>query len=192
MKGSRPLTDEEIELILKSFKGRFAARDRALFTLGVKTGLRISEILSLKISDIFQHGRIVERVYVQRKNIKGKTHGRTVLLHPEVKQAVALWLNESAEIPSDYTYLFKSRKGSNQPISRKQAWRILDTLISRVGLSGKFGTHTMRKSFAKKIYELLDHDLVKTQKSLGHVSIQSTVSYLSFDQGEIDNAILSL
>lgn len=155
MKGSRPLTDEEIELILKSFKGRFAARDRALFTLGVKTGLRISEILSLKISDIFQHGRIVERVYVQRKNIKGKTHGRTVLLHPEVKQAVALWLNESAEIPSDYTYLFKSRKGSNQPISRKQAWRILDTLISRVGLSGKFGTHTMRKSFAKKIYELL-------------------------------------
>lgn len=191
MKGARPLTDEEIGLIIKSFKGRFAARDRALFTLGVKTGLRVSEILSLRISDIFQHGRIVERVYVQRKNMKGKIQGRTVLLHPEVKEAVKAWIEVNGTLDTE-AYLFKSRKGTNQPITRKQAWRILDTLFSRIGLSGKFGTHTMRKSFAKKMYELLDHDLIKTQKSLGHVSIQSTVSYLSFDQGEIDNAILSL
>lgn len=192
MKGARPLTDEEIGLIINSFKGRFAARDRALFTLGVKTGLRVSEILSLRISDIFQHGRIVERVYVQRKNMKGKIQGRTVLLHPEVKEAVKTWIDANGGSLDSEAYLFKSRKGTNQPITRKQAWRILDTLFSRIGLSGKFGTHTMRKSFAKKMYELLDHDLIKTQKSLGHVSIQSTVSYLSFDQGEIDNAILSL
>ena len=95
MKGSRPLTDEEIGLIIEGFRGRFAARDRALFTLGVKTGLRVSEILSLRISDIFQHGRIVERVYIQRKNMKGKIQGRTVLLHPEVKEAVQTWIEQN-------------------------------------------------------------------------------------------------
>lgn len=192
MRGSRALSDKEIELIIGSFKGKFALRDRALFTLGVKTGLRISEILSLKIADVFEHGKIIDRVYVQRRNMKGKVQGRSVLLHPEVKEALQNWILEKSEALDPSQYLFKSRKGVNQPISRKQAWRILDTLISRIGLSGKFGTHTMRKSFAKKMYELLDHDLIKTQKSLGHVSIQSTVSYLSFDEGDIDKAILSL
>ena len=50
----------------------------------------------------------------------------------------------------------------------------------------------MRKSFANRIYEKLNHDLVKTKKALGHKNINSTVSYLSFREEEIDEAILAL
>lgn len=88
MKGSRPLTDTEVELIAGSFSGRYALRDRAIFILRVKTGLRISELFSLTIGDVVQHGQMVERVAVQRRRMKRKVEGRTVLLHPDAKDGV--------------------------------------------------------------------------------------------------------
>jgi integrase len=61
-----------------------------------------------------------------------------------------------------------------------------------LGLAGTLGTRAMRKSFADRVYEKLGHDLVKTQRALGHRNINSTVSYLSFKNEEIDQAILSI
>jgi integrase len=52
MKGCRPLTDEEVVLVQQSFGGIYAARDKALFLLGVKSGFRISELLSLQVGDV--------------------------------------------------------------------------------------------------------------------------------------------
>jgi integrase len=92
MKGCRPLTDTEVALVQASFGGKYAARDRALFVLGVKSGFRISELLSLQVGDIYQHGRVVDRVTVQRRHMKQKREGRTVLLHPDAKAALATWL----------------------------------------------------------------------------------------------------
>jgi integrase len=67
MKGCRPLTDSEIATV----KGAFArTRDKALFILGLKTGLRISELLSLKVGDVYQYGRLADVVYVERKHMK--------------------------------------------------------------------------------------------------------------------------
>ena len=88
MKGARPLTDSEVLQVSNSFRGRYALRDRALFVLGIKTGLRISELLSLAVGGVLQHGRIVDRVHVQRRHMKRKTEGRTVLLHPEAQEAL--------------------------------------------------------------------------------------------------------
>jgi integrase len=51
MKGCRPLTDEEITLLSRSFGGTYAARDRALFILGLKSGFRISALLSLRVGE---------------------------------------------------------------------------------------------------------------------------------------------
>ncbi len=52
--------------------------------------------------------------------------------------------------------------------------------------------HAMRKTFANKVHVLLGRDLVKTQRALGHKNVSSTVSYLSFLEEEIDEAILAL
>jgi integrase len=61
MKGCRPLTAEEVELVQQSFGGVYAERDQALFLLGVKSGFRISELLSLRVGDVSQHGQLVDR-----------------------------------------------------------------------------------------------------------------------------------
>ena len=194
MKGCRPLSNEEVEVMAKSFGGKYAARDKALFLLGVKSGFRISEILSLRIGDVIQAERMVDKVTVQRKNMKKKTEGRTILLHPDAKKALADWLSELAKVDSlnADAYVFKSRKGRNKPISRVQAWQVLKDAYESNELTGKLGTHSMRKTFANKVYDALNNDLVKTQRALGHRNINSTVSYLSFKEEEIDKAILQI
>jgi integrase len=193
MKGCRPLTEVEVDLVQHSFGGVYAERDKALFLLGVKSGFRISELLSLRVGDVLQHGRLVDRVTVRRLHMKNQREGRTVLLRPEAKAALATWLHclRQSHDCTAQTFVFRSRKGQNRPISTVQAWRILHEAVATNELTGKVGTHTMRKTFANRVYHQLNHDLVKTQRAMGHKNINSTVAYLSFAEDEIDAAILA-
>ena len=61
MKGTRPLDNDEIRLVSACFTGTFEARNRGLFMLGVSTGGRISELLSLTIGDVYQNRRARHR-----------------------------------------------------------------------------------------------------------------------------------
>lgn len=193
MRGCRPLTSEEVALVAKSFTGVYALRDKALFLLGLKTGFRISELLSLQVGDIIQNGRMVERITVRRRNMKGQTASRSVVLHPVARDALLSWLDEcgkDAPLAPDL-YVFRSRSGNNRPISRWQAYKIIKTAADANGLNGKIGTHTMRKSFANSLYDLLGRDLVRLQAALGHANITNTAKYVSFREEEIDRAVLA-
>lgn len=189
MKGSRPMTDAEVRIVADVL----GHRDRALFLLGVAAGFRISELLSLRVGDVEQHGRVVEAVSVARRNMKGSKAGRTVPLAPIAREAVASWLavlrTDCPLLPKDGP-LFASRKGGT--ISRVQAWRTLSRAYAVAGMTGKLGTHAMRKTFAGRVYDALGRDLVRTQAALGHRSVNSTVSYLSFAQSEVNAAILGV
>jgi integrase len=68
----------------------YAARNKALFILGVRSGFRISEILSLTVGDVLQHGKVMDHVTVARKHMKKKTEGRGVPLHPEARAALSV------------------------------------------------------------------------------------------------------
>jgi integrase len=76
MIGSRPLTNDEITSVLRAFSGTYAARDRALFVIGLKSGFRISEMLSLRVQDVWRGGKVVEAVSVAQKRMKGKVSVR--------------------------------------------------------------------------------------------------------------------
>jgi integrase len=60
-----------------------------------------------------------------------------------------------------------------------------------MGSPASWGTHSLRKTFANRMYERLHRDLVKVQRAMGHKNINSTVAYLSFREEEIDAAILA-
>lgn len=184
MTGCKPLSKIEQKAMLDQIA---SLRNRALLTLGLKTGFRIQELLSLKVEDVFQHGSVVEYVSVARKNMKGKGAGRTVKLHPEARQALQSYLESMTNQPEHW--LFRSRKGNNKPLSRFQAFRIIQDAAEAAKVQGPVACHSMRKSFAMGVYERLGKDLVKTQAAMGHQSVESTVKYLSFAQTEIDDAI---
>jgi integrase len=200
MKGCRPLTDDEVNTVSRSFSGTFAKRNKALFVVGVRTGFRISELLSLRVGDVQQHGKVAESITVQRRHMKKKTEGRTVHLHPDARAALSVWLEvltmmlKGALDPQTPVFCSRVRDtvtGLRRAISREQGWRILTEAFAANELTGKLGTHAMRKTFANRMYERLNHDLVKTQRALGHKNINSTVQYLSFREEDIIDAILA-
>ena len=59
MKGTRPFDNDEIRLVSACFTGTFEHCNRSLFLLGISTGGRISELLSLQIGDVWQNDRVV-------------------------------------------------------------------------------------------------------------------------------------
>jgi hypothetical protein len=81
--------------------------------------------------------------------------------------------------------------GLRGAISREQAWRILKEAFGANELTGKLGTDAMRKTFANRMYEKLNRDLVKVQCVMGHCAINSTVANLSFREEDIADAILA-
>jgi integrase len=194
MKGCRPLSDAEVAVVSQSFGGMYAARDRALFLLGLKTGFRIAELLSIRVGDVLQHDRLVDQLTVRRAHMKRQREGRTVPVHPDAKAALAAWLMALGQRTrmTPQTYVFQSRKGANRPISPVQAWRILQEACAANELTGKLGTHCMRKTFAQKVYHQLGFDLIRTKRALGHQHISNTERYLSFAEEDIHAAILAI
>jgi integrase len=190
MRGCRALSEQEVTQVRESFRGTYRVRDRCLFMVGIHTGFRISELLSLKVGDVWQHDRIADHITVQRKHMKKKTESRTVRLHPEAKQALVPWLMALQEHGAlqPKMPLFRSRKSktSARAISREHAWAVLKQAYNANQLMGPLGTHSMRKTLARRAWEFFQHDLLKVQKVLGHKSIQSTISYLGVDDGEIE------
>lgn len=181
MIGSRPLNDHEVDLILSELR---SPRDKALFVLGIRTGFRISELLAIRVCDVTEYGAIANTVTVRRADMKGKHSSRTVPLHPQAKSALECMLK-----PYDCMFRVSDKLF---PFTRQHAWRIFKHAVRSAKLTGKLGTHAMRKTFADRVFTALDENIFKTQIALGHESPASTVNYLSFRQEEINDAILGI
>ena len=71
MRGTRPLDNDEIRRVSAAFTGMYKVRNRGLFMLGVSTGGRISELLSLRIGDVYQNGKAVSDLLYNKSIVKG-------------------------------------------------------------------------------------------------------------------------
>lgn len=187
MQGCRPLTDSEIVQISMCLHN---GRDLLFFKFGLHTGFRASELLSLRVADVWQGGRVVDRVTVSKRNMKGKKFSRSLILSPALKAAITAYLETTGTQPE--LYLFRSREGGNRPISRTQAYRAFLKAASSLGIGGKVALHSMRKVFANRAYIHFKGNLFLTAKALGHRSIDSTSRYLSFRTQEVDEAVLAM
>lgn len=179
----RALTDDEIANVINYLDNW---RDKTLFIPGVRTGFRVSELIQMKVGDVWRLNRVTDEVTVTKAKMKGKAKGRTVTIHDQAAEFIRELITSEALKPSDF--LFQSRKGSG-PITRVQAWRVLKDAYNAIGANGSVATHSMRKTFASKIYELSGRDLRLTQAALGHVSVSSTVSYLAVDDNKVKDLI---
>jgi site-specific recombinase XerC len=197
MKGCRSLTDGEQAQILQSFVGLYAHRDRALFLLGRYTGGRISQLLYLKVGHVYQHEQLIDVLYFPRSSRKGKREGQAMPLHPKAKEGLRLWLDDLGrwDLLDPRLPLFLSRNrtadGLLKAVSRVHVYRIQQQVYHALGLTGKLGTHSMRKSFARHVYEKSGHNLLACQKALGHQDIATTVKYLDCLDDQVYQAILA-
>jgi integrase len=187
--GCPALTPKQVKKSLSLLKGRYRWRNRALVTLGIRTGLRISELLALRVVDVVTPAGTRERIYVARRNTKGKNHGASIILHPQAAKAIAKWISVRRNVdPEDW--LFPSQMRPDRALGRKSAWAILHRAFIAAGVEGMAGTHCLRKTGALRIYKALKGDIFRLSIALRHSSPLTTMAYLSFRQEEIDRAIL--
>ena len=158
MKGTRPLDNDEIRRVSGCFTGTFEVRNRGLFMLGVSTGGRISELLSLRIGDVFQNRKPVSDLLYSKSIVKGGEVSRSVPVNADGRKAIdALvnWHREHYGNPiASKRPLFPSRhKSGTVPLHRQTAHAILKNAFMEAGLNGKLATHSLRKSFAQRLYD---------------------------------------
>lgn len=141
-----PIRDVESINAIKDILKKHSKRDLSLFVLGINTGIRISDLLSLKVEDVWDEKGIKEFLYIKEMN---SDETKAYYLNKNVQHALEDYLNSYDFLESDY--LFKSKK-NNLPITRQQAYRIINKAAKEVGIPGKIGTHTLRKTFGYHAY----------------------------------------
>ncbi|OIJ12509.1 site-specific integrase [Anaerobacillus alkalilacustris] len=151
-------------------------RDYLLFTLGINTGLKVSDLLNLKKYEIVERN---DRVKDYLSDCDKETS--LVYLNEQVKTAVYEYL-KTVPFLSDDDYVFKSKKGT-APITRQQAYRIINSVAKEVGINSKIGTHTLRKTFGYHAY-CGGVAVSILQKLFHHSSKGETMKYIGIEKGE--------
>jgi integrase/recombinase XerD len=167
----RSLAPEEMAELLSPADGSaLAQRDGAMIELVYATGLRVSEVVSLKVSQVN-----LEAGYL---TVVGKgSKERAVPIGSYARQRLLSYLQDArAKILAGRLspYLFVNRAGRR--LSRQGFWKRLRLAVRRAGLAGKVSPHTLRHAFATHLVER-GADLRAVQMMLGHADIATTQIY---------------
>jgi len=182
----QPIRDKaKIDAIKRLLRGT-SLRDYCLFVLGLNSGLRISDLLRLTITDVLDDkGKVRERISLREKKT-GKS--KDFPLGNNAKKAVAEYLATRITAGSGES-LFASRKGGG--LQRAQAYKIINDAARAVGILEKIGTHSLRKTFAYHAYQD-GKDIVLIQKLLNHSSPATTLRYIGVTQDQMDDVYLTV
>ena len=160
-------------------------RNKAMLETLYGCGLRVSELISLKISNIYFNEGFIK--------VRGKGNKeRLVPFGTTAKKYVVQYINHDRihiNIDKNFTdFLFLNKRG--RPISRVMVFIIIRDLAEKTGLRKKISPHTFRHSFATHLIEG-GADLRAVQEMLGHESITTTEIYTHLDRDYHREAILS-
>jgi len=170
------LNNREVDslLMLPDVEDALASRDRAILEMFYATGIRVSELVGLRLEDIHLDVGYV-RVFG-----KGRRE-RIVPLGSRAIEATREYLRElRPELVQGYSTdrLFVSRTG--RPFDRTNVWRLVVKYARRMGITGKLSPHTLRHTFATHLLAG-GADLRVVQELLGHVDIATTQVYTHVD-----------
>ena len=172
------LSFSEVESILEvpDVKEVLGLRDRAMLELMYSSGLRVSELLKLKLSDLFFSDEVI-RVF-------GKGSKQRIV---PVGSSAVEWINKYLLTSRPYlvkkavseNIIFLNKRGKG--LSRMGLWKILSKYVREAGITKEVHPHTFRHSFATHLLEG-GADLRAVQEMLGHADISTTQIYTHIDR----------
>ncbi|MCY3743604.1 MAG: tyrosine-type recombinase/integrase [Candidatus Poribacteria bacterium] len=190
MKGTRPLTNAEIRKVRDAFSGTYAQRNRGLFMLGVSIGGRVSELLALTVGDVWQNEQPVTDFQFDKNIVKGGETARTIPVNSDGRTAIEeiiAWHRAYFGVVHPDVPLFPSQKG-NTAIKRQAVHKILNDVFAKAGLTGKLATHTLRKTFAQRLYQQCN-DIYVVRELLGHKNVITTQAYIGINYVSAQDAV---
>ena len=169
------LTVEEVDLLLRQPKGNTAKgiRDKAMLELLYATGIRVSELIGLKVNDI--------NLKLGYLNCSSGGRARVIPFGTTAKQAVENYMAKSraqllGEGKSDFLFLNCSGKS----MSRQGFWKVLKGYAASAGIHQDITPHTLRHSFAAHLVQN-GADLKSVQEMMGHSDISTTQIYMNMN-----------
>jgi site-specific recombinase XerD len=184
-----PIRDEKkLEAIKRVLLGAGQFRDYLLFVMGINTGLRVSDLLNLRFSDVIdENGNIKDHIDIREQKTDKP---RKFVINKSAEKALNQYMATLKSI-SPNAYIFSSRQGDNKPISRVRAWQVINDAARQVGITEQIGTHTLRKTFGYHAYRR-GVPIGHIQWLFNHSAPSVTMRYLGITQDELDDVMNSL
>ena len=178
-----PIKDDEAlkqvqDTLLNNFKS--GRRNYTIFQVGKATLLRVSDVLRLKQTDVFDdYGAIKQHAFIKDKKT-GKRN--TLYLKPVMMDLVMYqqWLKRNG-YEGTTEWLFPSTTRPQKHIDERQFYNVMAKVGDLLGIN-YLGTHTMRKTGAYRVYVQSNYNIGLVMKLLNHSSEAMTLAYLGLDQ----------
>lgn len=172
---------EQIKMIKKQLKGN--PRDLLLFTMGINSGLRVNDLLKLKVKDV-KYKAPNEELYIKESKT-GKTNF-IVINHAIYK---VLWQYIRTYNLKDDNWLFASTRFPDQPLIRSSVSRLIKKWTREAGMKGRYSCHTLRKTwgYIQRTKYKVGWELICKRYNHGDPAV--TMRYLGITQREV-NGIL--
>lgn len=172
-----PIRDKAALARMKAEARKMGMEPYMLVLLGLNTGLRISDLLTLKVWDIRERG------YIVRKEKKTGKHTEIVFddnVLMELRQLIPReWKSTRYIFQSSHT-----RDGAH-PITRNTAYHWINTACKRAGITEPVGCHTLRKTFGYHYYQKYK-DIVSLMLFFNHSEERITLRYIGYTQAMLN------
>lgn len=134
-----PIRDKKKIQDMKVYLRGRSLRDHTLFVVGINVALRISDLLKLTWADVLNENK---KSFKSIKIMDGKTNKKRDIKLNKASQKALRELFDSLDTYDMDDYVFRSREGDNQPLTRQQSLNILKDSAVAVGIKENVGTHT--------------------------------------------------
>lgn len=187
-KGSRITVDpirrvQDIKAIAKLLSDN--PRDHLLFVMGVNNGLRAGELLKLKVKDL-RYLKAGETLKIK----EGKTGKENVLaINKTVYKALKHYF-ETVK-PMDEDFVFKSKKGENNPITIQAVNNMIKKWTKALNLRGNYGAHTLRKTWGYIQRTKFGVGFEIICKRFNHTNPAVTMRYLGIEDKEVNGILMN-
>lgn len=179
-----PIRDMQKIKKMYCFLNRKSPKYALMFKFGLNTGLRISDIIPIKMEDVFSGMRKFHDYLVLTEKKTGKE--KKIKINDALKKEILHYCENRKH--NDSPYLFYSNKGGH--ISRVQAYRVLKNAAAFCDIEN-FGTHSLRKTWGYWTYRSSKYNIGLIMEAFNHSSQKITLRYIGVSQDQKD-ALYSL
>ena len=173
---------ENIRTIKQLLESR--PRDYLLFVMGINNGLRVGDLLKLKVSDI-ENLKTGQTITIT----EGKTGKENVLMiNRTVFKAIKKYIEQIQ--PDDDDFLFASRK-TKKPLTIQAVNALLKKWTRAINLKGNYGAHTLRKTFGYIQRKEFDVSVEVLANYYNHASPAETMRYLGITADEVNEVLMN-
>lgn len=192
MSTTMPIKDKKV---LEEFKNYYLKKENyrnyLLIVIGLNTALRISDILSLKWSDVYNFSANQFKSHLELDEQKTGKHSSIALNSAAISALRCFIEHLPASAFCRENYIFTSQKSESRPIGRVQAYRIIKEAASQTGLEEHISCHSLRKTFGYFAYKS-GTDSVMLMEIYNHSSFRVTQRYLGIRQDERDAVFMQV